>query len=375
MARKKAPAILAEVEATQDSTQPSAPLSYIPLSEASHTLVEDLLHDDPTWVPKDQIPTIPQLCIAITLLSVVLGYPYLTKTLMPWATNAVTHTAPSTEQHAAPTLSKDTQPNPPPDPFQDVEIEAKAAYVWDVTSQRALYSKNPNAQLPLASLTKLMTALVVYESKGDELTSITLGAINQEGENGFHDGDTWHTDDLLAFTLMTSSNDGAYALAAAVGSSEEGRGDPEGAFVEQMNAKAREIGLTQTYFTNATGLDISDTQSGSYGSARDMAFLMEYLVRSAPHILEATTLATAEFSDEAGAHYTATNTHETVESIPGALGSKTGYTVLAGGNLVIAFNAGSNRPVVVSVLGSTKEGRFTDVRLLTEKAIALLETP
>ncbi len=320
----------------------------------------------PLILPEDRLPTIPQLVIAITMLAVVLGY--------PTARQFLGVSASATEKIVPQATVEDSQSkgNEHTDPFEGAVIQADAAYVWDIAEQRSLYAKNANAQLPLASLTKLMTALVSFEHYGSNTTvPITLSAISQEGENGFKDGDRWKAKDLLDFTLMTSSNDGAYALASAIGSMVAKDGTkPEAAFMKLMNAKAEEIGLTQTYYTNPTGLDASESQSGSYGSAHDMAFLMEYIIEHASVILDHTTKPTAEFKDLDGTTFTATNTNETISRVQNPLGSKTGYTILAGGNLVVAFNAGLNHPIVISVLGSSREGRFTDVEALRKRVIA-----
>lgn len=318
---------------------------------------------------EDRLPTVPQLCIAIFLLVVVLGYP----TAMQFIGESRTIATATPQQHLAEQEEKGSDAHQAADPFGDITISAKAAYVWDVAKQRPLYTKNAQAQLPLASLTKLMTALVASELYDtDTPIPITLDAIRQDGENGFEDGDEWEVKDLLDFTLMTSSNDGAYALAAAAGTS--GGDSGEESFVKKMNEKAEEIGLTQTYFINATGLDASEMQSGSYGSARDVAMLVEYILEHAPHLLQRTTQATASFTNLRGTAYSATNTNEAIENLDYPLASKTGYTVLAGGNLVIAFNVGLNHPVIVSVLGSTREGRFTDVDTLRERIISYVST-
>lgn len=318
------------------------------------------------------VPTIPQLCVAVGILVLVLGSPYVLKFM---------HISPASPDHK----TQVSFPEPPPMPdvvaksgFDNISLEAESAYVWDVAGQRALFNKNAQAQLPLASLTKLMTALVAHETYGDNgVVPITLDAISQDGENGFNDGDMWNSKELLDFTLMTSSNDGAYALAAAAGALlEKESGDPEAVFIKKMNAKAEEIGLTHTYFTNPTGLDTSESQSGSYGSARDMAFLMEYIIEHSPQILEHTVETTAQFTDEQGGRFSATNTNQSIKNIENALGSKTGYTTLAGGNLVVAFNAGLNHPIIISVLGSSREGRFSDIEALRKETEALfISTP
>lgn len=251
--------------------------------------------------------------------------------------------------------------------FSDLSIRAEAAYVWDVRAQRALYKKNPDSQLPLASITKLMTALVANELlEQNESIPVTASAILQEGNSGFHDGETFTREDLLNLTLLSSSNDGAFAIAASAGALITSDGDAS-TFVEAMNIRAKELGLTQTYFRNPTGLDISETESGAYGSARDVTFLFEHILTEYPGILVATTEQSATIANNNGETHQAENTNPIVDRIPGLIGSKTGYTDLAGGNLAIAFDVAFNRPIIVVVLGSTRSGRFDDVLTLVDR--------
>ncbi len=311
------------------------------------------------------LPTIAQLVVAVGILSLVLATPYAASLF-----KFKTKTAPVTEMIVEePAISEAIKEDT--NYFDKMAVGAEAVYVWDVSTQKALYTKNSQAQLPLASLTKLMTGIVAYETYGaTAIVPITLAAITQEGENGFADGDAWDAKSLLDFTLMTSSNDGAYALAAAAGKAlNRATNDPEKVFIDRMNAKAKELGLTQTYFTNPTGLDTSEAESGSYGSARDVAFLMEYIVQHAPEILETTDEKSSRFTDKKGSLFTGTNTNQEVDNFTNLLGSKTGYTVLAGGNLVVSFDAGLNHPIVIVVLGSSRDGRFSDVAELTKRTL------
>jgi len=138
--------------------------------------------------------------------------------------------------------------------------------------------------------------------------------------------------------------------------------------IEKMNEKVNELGLAQTYFLDEAGLDVSDTQSGAYGSAVDVAKMFAYALDTIPASLEATTLTDTWF-DEGNESYPAINTNKIIGSIPGLIAGKTGYTDLAGGNLVVAFDAGLSEPIIVAVLGSTKSGRFTDVKKLVRATL------
>ena len=96
-----------------------------------------------------------------------------------------------------------------------------------------------------------------------------------------------------------------------------------------------------------------------------MAMLFEYALKNYPEVLEATRYKNLHFASTEKI-YSVENTNVIVDQIPNLIASKTGYTDLAGGNLIIAFDAGLGRPIIITVLGSTEEGRFADVLKLVE---------
>ena len=220
-----------------------------------------------------------------------------------------------------------------------------------------------------------MTALVARESvDGRLLVNIDDDDIAVEGDSGFVSGDSFNLDDLLSYTLLVSSNDGAEAIASAAGAFNAPHGEGSttenrATFIERMNIRARELGLVQTFFTNPTGLDTSQYASGGYGSARDIARLFASAIQAFPNIFEATAYPTFSIETTEHRNIEGENTNETLDMIPNLIAGKTGYTDLAGGNLVVAFNAGLNRPIIVAVLGSTYDGRFRDVSILSEAAL------
>lgn len=259
--------------------------------------------------------------------------------------------------------------------FEGISLEGQAVYVWDIEKEKVLYAQNEEAQLPLASIAKLMTVAVANQfiSPNDTIL-IQDQNLYEEGDNGLLAFEEWNAKDLIDFTLLVSSNDGADVLASAAGAAKIVRSgsqedSPEAIFVAEMNDFAKEIGLKQTYFLNETGLDPTKVTSGAYGSARDAALLMEYIVEHHPELVDATTVPTRDIVSLSNFVHTATNTNQNIGNIPGLIASKTGFTDLAGGNLVIAFDAGINRPIVVSVLGSSLEGRFTDVEKLVDATL------
>ncbi|MBP9836489.1 MAG: D-alanyl-D-alanine carboxypeptidase [Candidatus Pacebacteria bacterium] len=253
-----------------------------------------------------------------------------------------------------------------PQKIESTNIIAKSAYVWDVKEQRVLFQKNENTALPLASITKLMTALVAYELVSDETkVTVTKDAASQQSGGSLNVGEVFAVKDLADFALVSSYNSAAYTLADAVGA-KLGDKDPVAQFVTGMNIRAEELSLGSLKFMNPTGLDISTEEAGAYGTARDVSFLMEYIIRNHPDILEPTKSDITTLYNTAGGFHQAKNTNNIVDKIPNLIGSKTGYTDLAGGNLTVALDIGFNHPVIITVLGSTIDGRFSDVTKLIE---------
>ena len=248
-------------------------------------------------------------------------------------------------------------------------LVARAAFVYDLTTGKTLFAKNATTSQPLASITKLMTALVAYEAVPHSTVITIHGAdLAQEGDSGLFSQERWRLKDLLDFTLMSSSNDGASAL-ASLGATPDESGKIRAEFVAKMNAKAVELGLTQMHFTDVTGLDIGTTTdetlavvkppiATAFGSAQDVAKLFAHILNVHPEILEATRYQKISFTSLSQFKHTATNTNISVNTLPGIIGAKTGLTELAGGNLVVGFDVGFGHPVVAVVLGSTVDGRF-----------------
>jgi len=275
----------------------------------------------------------------------------------------------SSQERALPVAATGTTTASPSNPFDGLKLEAKAAYVWDINGNKALYAKKGEVQLPLASLTKIMTAIVALErAPAESVVTIRKKFLKNEGDQGLRANERWHLKDIIEFTLVASSNDGADAVAsvstAASFFAPNEREFSERSFTDSMNVKAREIGLRQTYFTNDTGLDRSEAMSGAYGSARDVARLFAYALSTIPGVLEATRYEKVKFTSLNAIVHKAENTNPLVSTIPGLIASKTGFTDLAGGNVVIAFDAGPGKPIVVSLLGSSLNGRFSDMEKL-----------
>ncbi len=260
--------------------------------------------------------------------------------------------------------------------FPKIEIEAKAAYIFDMTTGKALYEKDAQLQLPLASLTKLMSALTASKLVPDyHLVRITPNDLREEGDTGLYPNEEWNIQKLIDFSLVVSSNDGMRAIASVAGLQvlSPASTTPQLLFVDEMNKHAYEIGLTETYFLNQSGLDVTKTLSGGYGSAKDVSLLVSHILTKAPNLLEATSLGNSVISSNDFAH-SAINTNKAMPNIPNVIASKTGYTDLSGGNVVVAWNAGINHPIIIAVLGSSYEGRFRDLTTLVNATLEYLSS-
>jgi len=246
------------------------------------------------------------------------------------------------------------------------EIVGKAAYAKDLITGTVLYEKNSSAQLPLASITKIMTVISASEILPKEsVVTVTKEALEPEGDSGLYENEQWSVRDLVDFTLMSSLNDGAHALAL---SSASLQGKSSDWFVEAMNKKAKSIGLSQTYFLNDTGLDVSSSTAGAYGSAHDVAEMLTYAITSAPVNFHGSTEQKRTFVSLSSKEHEALNTSEAGVFLENAIASKTGFTDLAGGNLAAVFEPFIGRPVVAVVLGSTKEERDADMKVIATGA-------
>jgi D-alanyl-D-alanine carboxypeptidase (penicillin-binding protein 5/6) len=252
-----------------------------------------------------------------------------------------------------------------PDAFANVPLEAKAAIVYDLSTGETLYAKNADVQLPLASLTKLLTVYAALNTLSPN-TPITISddAAHLYAPRAFSAGQTFALADLARLTLTASLNDGAAAIAEAT-AGREGRSQSA-----MLAGAAAALGLSQTYAINGSGLDVNTAISGGYGSAHDLARLAGALVEKAPTIAEATTLNFAQAVSEGGTSFKVKNTDPMTETVPRLLLSKTGYTDLAGGNLALVFDSGIGHPIAVVVLGSSQKARFTDGAALVAATLA-----
>jgi D-alanyl-D-alanine carboxypeptidase (penicillin-binding protein 5/6) len=259
-------------------------------------------------------------------------------------------------------------PAPPP-------LTATSVFVLDITSDTELFALNPDAPLPPASLTKIVSALVILDRANleDTVEIVATDRVQaEESQVGLEVGDRLTVRDLLFGTLIPSGNDAAMALARHVGSAALGDDADEAksveAFVDLMNEKAAALGATESHFVNPTGIDAD----GHLMTARDVARLAAAALQN-PLFAEIVATPTAVLTSELRPDgYTITTTNLLLQE--GIVkGVKTGSTPRAGGCLVTAFSVGPNTILAV-VLGSevdeSSEGiqdnsaRFADTRVL-----------
>lgn len=243
--------------------------------------------------------------------------------------------------------------------FSNLDLQARAYIVYDPEKKKIIASKNESDVLPLASITKMMTILTANKLATPQ-TGIIIDdySLSQAGESGLELGETWQLKDLSDLTMVSSSNDGASAIANGI-SMLAGIN-----FVNEMNKEAKNLGLASTTFTNETGLDLNLNSPGSEGTALDVAKLFAYVLKQYPELLEPTSKKTFSSTSLDERPHFVRNTNTAMGEIPGLLGGKTGYTDLAGGNLAVVANLGLRRPIIFVVLGSTGNGRFTEVKKL-----------
>lgn len=241
-----------------------------------------------------------------------------------------------------------------PDAYAKVALSAKAAIVYDLVTGEVLYEHNAQAQLPLASLTKMLTIYAAFNVLAEKKIPITEHSLAQEGDSGFSEGQSFNFTELAKLAMVGSSNDAAEAIADFAERSSVRGGT-------LLAGVASTLGLSQTYVINGTGLDQNAALSGGYGSAYDIAVLAGAFLQTIPEVARATTKAQITSTSLEGRSYTLKNTNPHAESIPGLLLSKTGFTDLAGGNLAIVYDAGMYHPIAIVVLGSTRDDRFLDV--------------
>ena len=254
------------------------------------------------------------------------------------------------------------------EPKQSLEIKAKSAISIEFDAQgreNILFKLNEKEKLPIASLTKLMTALIALNIYPDEQKlRISKEAVRQPGERGeLKPDEIVSVTNLLNMSLIESSNDAAYALS-------EGKISNDGSYLEQeefielMNLKTKELGSQDSQFFNPTGLD-SEDDFDNYSTAEDLAKIVYHISREYPTILEISNKMEYQLLDDLGdIHHLTKNTNKLIGEIPDTIGGKTGYTEKAGGCIILVLNKNDSCIVNVILGAESQETRFEEMKKL-----------
>ena len=207
------------------------------------------------------------------------------------------------------------------------EVEGKSACLIDVETGTVLYEKNAHEPLAPASVTKVMTMLLIMEAIdsgvlkwNDTVTASESAAAKGGSQIYLKVGETMTVTDMLKAIAVSSANDCACAMAEHLAGS-------EAAFVERMNQRARELGMNDTHFVNCTGLDDGPDADSHRTSAWDIALMSRELLKNHPDIQKFTTIWMDTLRDGS---FGLSNTNKLVRFYPGCTGLKTGFTSGAG---------------------------------------------
>lgn len=248
----------------------------------------------------------------------------------------------------------------------DFEVPCQAAILIDEDSGAVLYEKNADEQRPIASITKVMTLLLTFEAL--EAGKVQLTDIVPVSEHAYsmggsqiwlEPGEQLTLDDMLKAICISSANDAAVAVAEFIGGSEP-------AFVEQMNARAAALGMENTHFANACGLDAE----GHYSSARDVALMSREMLLHHTQVRDYCSIWMDSLRDGSTQLI---NTNKLLKSYNGITGLKTGTTGKAG----VCISASAEREglrLIAVVLGSASgKERFSAATTMLDYGFAKYE--
>ncbi|MBC6002399.1 D-alanyl-D-alanine carboxypeptidase dacC precursor [uncultured Clostridium sp.] len=251
-----------------------------------------------------------------------------------------------------------------------INISSKTAILMDVGSGQILFEKNPHEKLPPASVTKVMTMLLIVEAldsgkiKLDDEVQISERASEMGGSQIFLEpGETQKVDDLLKGIAVASANDACVAMAEYVGGSEE-------EFVAMMNNKAKQLGMNDTNFSNTNGLPIEN----HYTSAHDIAIMSRELLKHDKITKYLTTWMDQIVVGKKKTTIGLANTNKMIKHYQGATGVKTGFTQEAKYCLSASAKRGETHLVAVTLGAPTTQERFKDSSSLLSYGFANYES-
>ena len=244
---------------------------------------------------------------------------------------------------------------------EDITPNAKSAILIEANSGKVLYEKNINEKFAPASMTKMMSLLIFMENidngnlKMDEVIRVSKNASSMGGSQIFlQENEEMKVEDLLKGISIGSANDATVALAERISGSEE-------EFVNLMNKKVKELGLKNTNFKNATGLDIAN----HYSSAYDMSIIAKELVKH-EKILEFSSIYETYLREDTDNKFWLVNTNKLVRFYNGVDGLKTGYTEEAGYCLTATIKKDKMRLIAVAMGEPTSNTRNSEVSNLLD---------
>lgn len=266
-------------------------------------------------------------CVAFLILSLLMTAIY--PSIPAGAENTPESTSESS-QEPTPETTQEATPEATPDILADtgLSVTAKAAVLIDNNSGRILYEKNKDKELIPASITKIMTLLLIFEGLeqgkydlNDEVTVSEHAAEMGGSQVYLEPGEVQTVETMIKCISIASANDAAVAMAEFVAGS-------EAVFIEKMNQKAAELGMEHTHFMNCNGLDDS-IQSGHYSSAYDVALMSRALVTKYPAISDYSTIwmdSIIHKTKKGESEFGLTNTNKLIRTYQGITGLKTGST-------------------------------------------------
>jgi len=237
------------------------------------------------------------------------------------------------------------------------EVNCKSAYLMDYDSETCVYSYNENLRLPIASMCKIMTLILCFDSvkSGDisleDTVTVTDRAAGMGGSQVFlESGAQYKAGELIKSIAVCSANDSCVAMAEHICGSDD-------VFVDRMNERAKSLGANDTLFANCTGLP-KETQ---YSTAHDVAIMLKELLRGGEYF-GVSRIWTEKFRHPNDRYTEMTNTNKLVRFYTGCDGGKTGFTNQAGFCLAATAKRGDMRVISVAIGSETSEKRFSSVR-------------
>ena len=241
-----------------------------------------------------------------------------------------------------------------------LQVTARSVLIYDLTGNKVIFDKNSNSKVPIASLTKIMTAIISLENpKKDNKYLVRKEDLVGEDSVGFSEGEVLSLNDLLYGLILHSGNDAAEVLA-------NNFYDGRAGFIKAMNDKAKALGLKNTNFTNPSGLEGDGHQ---YSTARDLLVITRYaLLNPTFSKIAATADYTIPKTSTHGEYYMENETN-LLTTYPGVKGVKTGYTPEAGFCLITYLDYGEHK-IIGILLGS--ENRRQEMRELLDYSLKTL---